>query len=102
MAIDKELFYASHGLEYPVVARPYTDDMEVKEKFFTKADVVAMLSEVKDAVKHCEITGLWKANYREGFNDGVAKSLDAIQQKINELKKNNSQVNNSRVQEEEA
>ena len=51
-----------------------------------KADMVAMLSEVKDTVKHCEITGLWKANYQEGFNDGVAKSLDAIQQKIDVLK----------------
>lgn len=96
MTIDKELFYASHGFEYPVVARPYTDDMVVREKFFTEADVVAMLLEVKDAVKHCEITGLWKANYQEGFNDGVAKSLDAIQQKINNL-----QVNNSKVKEQD-
>lgn len=51
-----------------------------------KADMVAMLTDMKDELKHCEITGLWKANYREGFNDGVSKSLDVIQQKINELK----------------
>ena len=46
MTIDKELFYASHGLEYPVVARPYTD-MEVKEKFFTKDEVIAKLQDIR-------------------------------------------------------
>jgi len=46
MAVDKKLFYASHGLEYPVVARPYTD-MEVKEKFFTKDEVIAMLTDTR-------------------------------------------------------
>ena len=51
-----------------------------------KADMVAMLTDMKDELKHCEITGLWKVNYKEGFNDGVSKSLDVIQQKINELK----------------
>lgn len=55
-------------------------------EIFTKADMVAMLTDTKDELKHCEITGLWKANYREGFNDGVSKSLDTIQEKINELK----------------
>lgn len=57
-------------------------------EIFTKADMVAMLTDTKDKLKHCEIAGLWKANYREGFNDGVSKSLDAIQEKINELKEN--------------
>ena len=53
MAIDKELFYASHGLKYPVVARPYTDDMEVKEVVFTKADMVDVLDKIRDEV--CDI-----------------------------------------------
>lgn len=56
-----------------------------------KADMVAMLEDIKDELKHCEITGLWKANYREGFNDGVSKSLDAIQQTINALKADRSE-----------
>lgn len=56
------------------------------KEIYTKADVMAILTDMKDELKHCEITGLWKANYREGFNDGVSKSLDAIQQKINALK----------------
>ena len=47
MAIDKEVFYASHGLIYPVVAKPYTDDMVVKEKFFTKDDMVDMLDKIR-------------------------------------------------------
>ena len=64
------------------------DLMYEGEEIYTKADVVAMLTDMKDELKHCEITGLWKANYREGFNDGVSKSLDAIQQKINALKEN--------------
>ena len=64
------------------------DLMYEGEEIYTKADVMAMLTDMKDELKHCEITGLWKANYREGFNDGVSKSLDAIQQKINKLKEN--------------
>ena len=86
MAIDKKLFYALHGLEYPVVARPYTDDMEVKEKFFTKDEVIAMLIELQDELKHTNLSGLWKANYAEGFNDSVATSVKKIQEKIDKLK----------------
>jgi len=79
MTIDKELFYASHGLKYPVVARPYTDDMEVKEKFYTKADVMDMLTELKKeieekAIELCDDDGWWLT-----YND-------IIQQKINSLK----------------
>jgi len=51
MAIDKELFYASHGLKYPVVARPYTDDMEVKEVVFTKADMVDVLNRIRAEIE---------------------------------------------------
>jgi hypothetical protein len=86
MAIDKKLFYASHGLEYPVVARPYTDDMEVKEKFYTKDEVIAMLKELQDELKHTNLSGLWKPNYAEGFNDSVATSVKKIQEKIDKLK----------------
>lgn len=43
-----------------------------------KSDMVAMFTDIKDELKHCEITGLWKANYREGFNDGIAKAVERI------------------------
>lgn len=69
MAIDKELFYASHGLKYPVVARPYTDDMEVKEKFFTKDEVIAMLEEIhleieEKGIDLCDDNG-WYLTYSD-------------------------------------
>lgn len=50
MAIDKELFYASHGLKYPVVARPYTDDITVQEKIYSQDEVMAMLEEIKSKI----------------------------------------------------
>lgn len=84
MTIDKELFYASHGLKYPVV----TDDMEVKEKFFTKDEVITMLTELQDELKHANLSGLWKPNYAEGFNDSVATSVKKIQCRIDKLKGN--------------
>ena len=83
MTIDKELFYASHGLKYPVVARPYTDDMEVKEKFFTKADMVAMLEDLKQDII-AEAYGI-----ETDCSDYVVNVADidmVIQQKINALK----------------
>lgn len=46
-----EVFYASHGLVYPVVAKPYTDDMVVKEKFFTKDDMVDMLDKIRAEIE---------------------------------------------------
>jgi hypothetical protein len=55
---------------------------------YTEDEVVAMLTDTKDELKHCEINGLWKVGYKEGFNDGVAISVKAVQQKINELKEN--------------
>ena len=77
MAIDKKLFYASHGLKYPVVARPYTDDMEVKEKFFTKADMVDMLTELQLEIDE-KATELCDEGWWLTYND-------IIQQKINVL-----------------
>lgn len=55
MGIDKKLFYASHGLKYPVVAKPYADDMEVKEKFYTKADVMDILTEIQLEIEELKL-----------------------------------------------
>ena len=77
MAIDKELFDASHGLIY--LARPNTDDMVVKEKVFTKAGIVAMLTEIQ-----LEIHELWDND--PSYIEGVYDAEKIIQQKINELK----------------
>ena len=78
MAIDKELFCASHGLKYPVVARPYTDDMEVKEKFFTKADMVAILDKVRNEIN--------KIYEREGSSFDCLNALDELKEFIDKLK----------------
>lgn len=80
MAIDKELFYATHGLKYPVVATPYTDDMIVKEKLYTKDEVVAMLEEL-----NLEIDEM----FAREINYTVDKIQYLIQEKINALKENN-------------
>lgn len=85
MAIDKELFYASHGLKYPVVARPYTDDMEVKEKFYTKDEVIAILTELKNEL----IDVSWNMDMYDSDLDFECCYLndidEIIQQKINSL-----------------
>ena len=78
MAIDKELFSASDGLKYPVVARPYTDDMEVKEKFFTKADMVAMLDKVRNEID--------KIYEREGSSFDCLNALDELKEFIDKIK----------------
>jgi hypothetical protein len=86
MTIDKELFYASHGLKYPVVARPYTDDMVVKEKFYTEDEVIAMLTELKNKL----IDKSWNIDMYDDDLDFECCYLndidDVIQQKINALK----------------
>ncbi len=90
MAIDKELFYASHGLKYTVVARPYTDDMEVKKKFFTKADMVAMLEELKKEIEEIpnsyEYKPIGTYDYSLGAEHERKVNLEIIQQQINKLK----------------
>ena len=92
MAIDKKLFYASHGLEYPVV----TDDMVVKEKFYTEDEVIAMLTELKNKL----IDKSWNIDMYDDDLDFECCYLtdidEVIQQKINNL-----QVNNSKVKEDE-
>lgn len=78
MGIDKELFSVSDGLKYPVVARPYTDDMKVKEKFFTKADMVAILDKVRNEID--------KIYEREGNNFDCLNALDELKEFIEKLK----------------
>lgn len=89
MAIDKELFYASHGLKYPVVARQYTDDMQVKEKIYTKDEMVAMLEKLEQDLK-AEAYGI------EMFGDDLAVDVPdiekVIQQKINELEELDNEI----------
>ena len=92
MAIDKELFYASHGLKYPVVARPYTDDMEVKEKFFTKADMVAMLTEIQLEIEEQKRDEL---SYQQTWNYPLNVCVSIIQQKINALKEQKDETDKS-------
>ena len=36
------------------------------------------IKDVMDEIKHSEINGLWKPNYKEGFNDGIAKAVEVI------------------------
>ena len=55
-------------------------------EIFTKDEVIDMFTELQTELKTCEISGLWKPNYKEGFNDGVAAGVKKIQEKINELK----------------
>ncbi len=51
-----------------------------------KADMVAILEAIKDELKHTNLSGVWKPNYKEGFNDSVAISVKKIQCRIDQLK----------------
>lgn len=44
-----------------------------------------LLKEIREEIAHAEIRGIWKANYKEGFNDGIATACDIITKRINEL-----------------
>ena len=85
MAVDK-ILYDTHDLKYPVVARPYTDDMVVKEQFFTKDEVVVMLKELKNKL----IDKSWNIDMYDDDLDFECCYLndidDIIQNKINTLK----------------
>jgi len=75
-------FYASHGLKYPVVSRPSTVDIVVKEKLFTEADIIAMLTElqqeIEETVKEEELIDKKWAN-------GLHYSEKIIQEKIDKI-----------------
>lgn len=86
MGIDKELFYTSHELKYPVVARPYTDDMTVQEKVYTKDEVVAMLTEIQLEIEELDPFG-------DEWSDSLDACNDIIQQKINSLKSESEESN---------
>lgn len=95
MAIDKELFYASHELKYPVVARPYTDDMTVQEKVYTKDEVVAMLKEIQKEIEEKiqgyearsleHINAMYEASM-SGRMFGYCGANEIIQERIDKLK----------------
>lgn len=37
-----------------------------------------LLKAIVDELKYSEINGLWKPNYKEGYNDGIAKAVEII------------------------
>lgn len=89
MAIDKELFYASHGLKYPVVARQYTDDIIVKKKIYTKDEVIAMYIELQAEIEEIDSRAGYDGNGMPTFStDYIRKKKvnEVIQQKIGALK----------------
>lgn len=90
MAIDKELFYASHGLKYPVVAREYTDDIIVKKKIYTKDEVIAMFTELQ-----AEIEKIVKEeeSIDKKWANGLHYSEKIIQEKISKLKEEDENGN---------
>ena len=55
---------------------------------YTKDEVITMLAELQDELKYTNLSGLWKTNYAEGFNDSVATSVKKIQCRINKLRGN--------------
>ena len=57
-----------------------------KETYLTKEEVVAMLTDLQDELKHTNLSGAWKPNYAEGFNDSVATSVKKIQCRIDKLR----------------
>ena len=68
----------------------YADKDDIDEfdsiEMYTKDEVIAMLTELQDELKYTNLSGLWKPNYAEGFNDSVATSVKKIQEKIDKLK----------------
>ena len=53
---------------------------------YTKDEVITMLKELQDELKYTTLSGVWKTNYMEGFNDSVATSVKKIQCRIDKLK----------------
>ena len=95
MEIDKELFSASDGLKYPVVARPYADDMKVKEKFFTKADMVAILDKIRAEIEdHCALAKENHCKYCSYCNNvmGVREILEIIDKNKAESEETNDNM----------
>lgn len=43
-----------------------------------------LLKAIVDELKHSEINGLWKPNYKEGFNDGIAKAVKVVTNHLND------------------
>ena len=85
MGMTKEekykLVHPLEGLKYPVVAESY-DDTIVKEKLYTKDEVVAMLKEIKD-----EANNICPTIYNcASFSEGIRTYNNLIQQKINALR----------------
>ena len=56
------------------------------EDVYTRDEVIAMLTELQDELKYTNLSGLWKTNYAEGFNDSVATSVKKIQCRIDKVK----------------
>ena len=78
---DKELSFPIDNLKYMVVARPYTDDMTVQDKIYTKDEVVDMFVSLKsyiDAMAILEID--------PSFAEGEKFCVKIIQQKIDALR----------------
>lgn len=82
LELDETIKYAISSLKTDLKY----DLMYEGEDIYTKADVVAMLTKLQDELKHTNLSGLWKPNYAEGFNDSVATSVKKIQEKIDKLK----------------
>ena len=62
--------------------------MHEGEDVYTKDEVITMLTELQDELKHTNLSGVWKPNYIEGFNDSVATSVKKIQCRIDKLRGN--------------
>ena len=65
MAISEKDYYAMYGFEY--------DLHKMLQNYTNK-----VLEDIKAEIKYSEINGLWKPNYKEGFNDGIAKAVEII------------------------
>ena len=84
LELEKTIKYAISSLKTDLKY----DLMYEGEDVFTKADMIAMFTELQDELKYTTLSGLWKTNYAEGFNDSVATSVKKIQCRIDKLKEN--------------
>lgn len=44
-----------------------------------------LLQTIIEELKHSDIGGLWKPNYKEGFNDGITKAVEVVTNHLNNL-----------------
>lgn len=75
--IDRAQIRYNRSFNEPIVSK-YDIDWMPRAKVVEREKIEKAIEEIK----HCEVKGLWKPNYKEGFNDAVRECLDILKKHI--------------------